>query len=305
MSDNKKLAICVGIFIMLVLLYIPSIDDRFIFYLRSSKILVAALVGIAISVSSFSFQTITNNNIITPGIIGFDSLFLLIQTVLIFISSRLLEGIPLLLVSTCGMLLLSGLLFKYVFLKYNLFKALLFGTILSILFRSICSVLHTIMDPNTFDTIQSVMFTNFNSIDSSIVPISIVAIFISLYKIYSLHKELDILSLGTDISSTFIDRDKIIMKIIFYISILISISTSLVGPVVFIGLFVSNLTRILFHTYKHEFLLIASIFIGCNIILGGIYLNDTVFTNTNLPVVIDGLGALYFIYLCIKRSPSL
>ena len=59
------------------------------------------------------------------------------------------------------------------------------------------------MDPNAFDTIQSVMFTNFNSIDSSIVPISIVAIFISLYKIYDLHKELDILSLGTDISSTF------------------------------------------------------------------------------------------------------
>lgn len=305
MSDNKKLAICIGIFIMLVLLYIPSIDDRFIFYLRSSKILVAALVGIAISVSSFSFQTITNNNIITPGIIGFDSLFLLIQTVLIFISSRLLEGIPLLLVSTCGMLLLSGLLFKYVFLKYNLFKALLFGTILSILFRSICSVLHTIMDPNAFDTIQSVMFTNFNSIDSTIVPISIIGIFIALYKIYSLHKELDILSLGKDLSNTYIDRNKIIMNIILYISILVSISTSLVGPVVFIGLFVSNLTRILFHTYRHEFLLIASIFIGSNIILGGIYLNDTVFTNTNLPVVIDGLGALYFIYLCIKRSPSL
>jgi iron complex transport system permease protein len=90
------------------------------------------------------------------------------------------------------------------------------------------------------------------------------------------------------------------------ISILVSVSTSLVGPIVFIGLFVSNLTRIMFNTYKHKFLLPASILIGVNLLLGGVYLNDLVFTDTNLPVVIDGLGALYFIYLCItKRSKIL
>ena len=301
MNDKYKLLGLVFILAVLILVYIPF-NTGFILYLRSIKLITVILVGIAISISSFVFQTITNNNIITPGIMGFDSLFILIQTILIFVSFRLLEGIPLLFVSTIGMLFLSNILFKYVFLNYNLFKALLLGTIMSIMFRSMCSVLHTIMDPNSFDTIQSVMFTNFNSIDTSILPASLCLIILSTYRIYENHKELDILSLGSDISSGLIDRNKLIMRNIFYISILVAVSTSLVGPIVFIGLFVSNLTRIIFDTYKHEFLLIASIFIGCNILLLAIYLNDIIFANTNIPILIDGIGAIYFIYLCIKRS---
>jgi iron complex transport system permease protein len=163
------------------------------------------------------------------------------------------------------------------------------------------------MDPNAFDTIQSVMFTNFNSIDVSILPACGLMVLAATLSIYFLHKELDVISLGENLSKSLgVDREEIIIYIIIMISVLVSVSTSLVGPIVFIGLFVSNLTRIMFNTYKHKFLLPASILIGVNLLLGGVYLNDLVFTDTNLPVVIDGLGALYFIYLCItKRSKIL
>ena len=307
MRDKTKLLLLILLLVSIIFLYIPSSDSAFVFELRSIKLLTAVLVGIAVSVSSFSFQTITNNNIITPGILGFDSLFLLIQTSLMFVSSRLLGGIDLLIVCTATMLFISLFVFRYIFLNHNIFKALLLGTILSILFRSICSVLYTIMDPNAFDTIQSVMFTNFNSIDTSILPACVLMVLAATLSIYFLHKELDVISLGENLSKSLgVDREEIIIYIIIMISVLVSVSTSLVGPIVFIGLFVSNLTRIMFNTYKHKFLLVASMLIGINLLLGGVYLNDLVFTDTNLPVVIDGLGALYFIYLCItKRSKIL
>lgn len=302
MRDKTKVLLLILLLISIIFLYIPSSDNTFTLELRSIKLLTAVIVGIAVSVSSFSFQTITNNNIITPGILGFDSLFLLIQTSLMFVSSRLLEGIDLLIVCTATMLFISLFIFRYIFLNHNIFKALLLGTILSILFRSICSVLYTIMDPNAFDTMQSVMFTNFNSIDTSILPACILMVLAASLSIFSLHRELDVISVGESISKSLgVDREEIIIYVIIMISVLVSVSTSLVGPIVFIGLFVSNLTRIMFSTYKHKFLLPTSILIGVNLLLGGVYLNDLVFTDTNLPVVIDGLGALYFIYLCVTR----
>ena len=306
MGDKTKLILLIALLIAILFLYLPSYDSGFVFELRSIKIITAILVGIAVAISSFSFQTITNNNIITPGILGFDALFLLIQTSLMFVSSRFLEGIDLLMICTATMLFISLFIFRHVFLNHNIFKALLLGTILSILFRSICSVLYTIMDPNAFDTIQSVMFTNFNSIDKSILPICALMTIVAVYNIYALHKELDVLSIGESISRSIgLDRENCIIFIIIWISILVSVSTSLVGPIVFIGLFISNLTRIMFKTYKHRFLLIASMFIGIDLLLGGVYLNDLVFTDTNLPVVIDGLGALYFIYLCITKRRAM
>ena len=42
------------------------------------------LTGAAIAFSTIVFQTITNNKILTPSIIGLDSLYMLIQTFLVF-----------------------------------------------------------------------------------------------------------------------------------------------------------------------------------------------------------------------------
>ena len=43
-----------------------------------------AITGVAIAYSTVIFQTITHNRILTPSIMGLDSLYLLLQTVVIF-----------------------------------------------------------------------------------------------------------------------------------------------------------------------------------------------------------------------------
>ena len=52
---------------------------------RTIKIFAMVLTGVAIAFSTVVFQTITNNKILTPSIIGLDSLYMLIQTLVIFI----------------------------------------------------------------------------------------------------------------------------------------------------------------------------------------------------------------------------
>ena len=48
---------------------------------RGIKVLAMALTGVAIAYSTVIFQTITHNRILTPSIMGLDSLYLLLQTV--------------------------------------------------------------------------------------------------------------------------------------------------------------------------------------------------------------------------------
>uniref|UniRef100_UPI0028E45A09 iron chelate uptake ABC transporter family permease subunit n=1 Tax=Haemophilus parahaemolyticus TaxID=735 RepID=UPI0028E45A09 len=57
----------------------------FILPFRGKKLLLLLTVAYTIGVSTLLFQTLTNNPILTPSILGFDSLYLLLQTVLVFL----------------------------------------------------------------------------------------------------------------------------------------------------------------------------------------------------------------------------
>ena len=61
--------------------------DNYQFFLsrRIPKVLAIVLAAVAISASSLVFQTITNNRILTPSILGFDSLYLMIQVLMVVI----------------------------------------------------------------------------------------------------------------------------------------------------------------------------------------------------------------------------
>src|SRR5690625_2878064 len=51
---------------------------------RAMKVLAMGLTGAAIAYATVIFQTITHNRILTPSIMGLDSLYLLLQTLFIF-----------------------------------------------------------------------------------------------------------------------------------------------------------------------------------------------------------------------------
>jgi iron complex transport system permease protein len=51
---------------------------------RALKVAAMLLVAVAVGVSTLLFQTVTANRILTPSIMGFDSLYILVQTTLVF-----------------------------------------------------------------------------------------------------------------------------------------------------------------------------------------------------------------------------
>ena len=64
-----------------------------------------ALVGLATGIATVGFQTVTNNRILTPSVMGLDALYAFIQTLLLFALSNALAALA---PGYLGLLLVEG-----------------------------------------------------------------------------------------------------------------------------------------------------------------------------------------------------
>lgn len=87
MRDSIKVIVLAAIAVLICAVFIGKglTPDNYQFFLsrRVPKVLAIVLAAIAIASSSLIFQTITNNRILTPSILGFDSLYVMIQVILV------------------------------------------------------------------------------------------------------------------------------------------------------------------------------------------------------------------------------
>lgn len=313
-SNKKKLIILTLVSIIAVLFYLfwGLNGQNFNYNLnkRIPKVIAIMLAGGAVSVSSMLFQTITNNRIITPSIIGLDSLYGFVQTITVFVfgasSIMMTNNTMNFLVSGSLMIVFSFILFNVLFKKknQNIMIILLVGTILGGLFRSMSTFMQLLIDPNEYEALQSRLFASFSSINTKILFMSIVIILIIFAFVYDDIKKLDVMSLGRDQAINLgIDYDKLTKKILLIVTALVAVSTALVGPITFLGILVVNLTYQMFNTFKHSILLIGSSLISIIALVSGQVLVERLFTfNTTISIIINFIGGIYFIYLLLKES---
>ena len=315
MKNNKKqiiiLAIIALVSITLFVVWgLNAKNYRFNLSLRIPKVLGILIAGGTISVASILFQTITNNRIITPSIIGLDALYNLVQTFVVFIfgstSIFMVNKTINFLSSGILMILLAMLLFKAVLnnSKNNIFFLLLVGTVVGTLFRSLSSFMQVIIDPNEFDALQAKLFASFSLVNSEIIFIAIIILILIAMFLYKDFKMLDVMSLGREQAINLgVNYDKFSKKILMVVAILVSLSTALVGPITFLGIIVVNLTYEITKTYKHSVLLIVGTLISVIALVGGQLLVERVFVfNTTISIIINFIGGVYFINLLLRES---
>lgn len=279
---------------------------------RIPNVIAIILTGGTIAFSSMIFQTITNNRILTPSVLGLDSLYMFIQTFVFFVlgsnNVTMISKNMNFAVSVVLMVIFSTSLFKVMFKKdgNNIYLILLVGLIFGTLFQSLSSFMQMLIDPNEFTILQGKMFSSFNNIDTSILWVSIVVIAIIIVYIYDYIKILDVLSLGREHAINLgIDYDKVVQNLLIVIAILVSISTALVGPITFLGLLVVNLSREFLKTYKHSYLIIGSVLISIIALIGGQLIIERIMNfGTTLSVIINFVGGLYFINLLLKEKKA-
>ena len=278
--------------------------------LRVPKLIAIALTGSGIALSSVIFQTVTNNRILTPSVLGLDSLYNLFQTLIVFVFGSLniaLAGSNInFLFSAALMIIFSLFLFKMMFKREgtNLFFLLMVGMVFGTLFSSLSSFMQMVMDPNEFLIVQNKMFASFNNVQSSLLMISIIIVSVAIGCICKDFKKLDVMSLGKEQAVNLgINYDYMVKKILIIVSILVSVSTALVGPITFLGILVTNLAYQLVKDYRHSVIVPTAILLSLAALIGGQFLVERVFHfSTTVGVIINFIGGLYFIYILLKEE---
>lgn len=303
------LGIAIGFFIFLYLTYNTRGNFEFAFRLRSQRIIPFFIVGVSSTIATIVFQTMTQNVILTPNIIGLDSLYILSQTVLFFffgmghilVSNEQLNFLFSLILMVGSSLVLFWLFFK----KYpgEIYLMLMTGLILGTFFSSFTNFLQVLIDPNDFESLFARTIASFNRVDVTLVNFSLVITFPVIYYLFKQSSKLDVLHLGRAYSLGLgINVDIYYLKLFILVSILTSVSTALVGPVSFLGFIGANIAYRLFNTYKHSILFIGGSMISVLFILSGQLLVEHVFAlQTTLGVIIQFIGGIYFLFILLKE----
>ncbi|MDO4925078.1 MAG: iron chelate uptake ABC transporter family permease subunit [Turicibacter sp.] len=305
------LLILVVIFSVLFITYgLKPTSYQYALSKRIPKLIAIIMTGSGVAVSSVIFQTVTNNRILTPSVLGLDSLYNLMQTFIVFVLGSMnvaLIGSNLNFILAGGLMIgFSLILFKMMFRQENtnLFFLLMLGMIFGTLFSSLSSFMQMIMDPNEFLIVQNKMFASFNNVKSSLLGISIITMGVTLIWVLKDIKKLDVLALGKEQAINLgLDYNRLVRKMLIAVSILVSVSTALVGPITFLGILVTNLAYQMVKNYRHSLIIPTAVLISLLALIGGQFLVERVFAfNTTIGVIINFVGGLYFIYILLKEE---
>ena len=275
--------------------------------IRVPKLIVMLITAFAIGGSSIVFQSIINNTIVTPCLLGMNSLYTLIHTAVVFVAgsasivasnANLAFAVDVMIMGAAATAIYSWLFKKT---KHNVLYVLLVGTVLTSFFSSIQSTLTRVMDPNEYDTLLNNLVASFSNVNSEIIVFCLALLALI---IFALRKELallDVLTLGRDQATNLgVDYDKCIRRLLLGVTLCIAVATAMVGPISFLGLIIANLSRQLLRTYRHWQLVLGSAFFGMIVLVFGQLLVEHAFSYAiPVSVFITVGGGIYFLYLLL------
>lgn len=277
---------------------------------RMNAIIAMAIAAVCQSLATVAFQSVTTNRVITPSLLGFEALYTTLQTGMLYFFGvgALLSftGTGAFGLQVVAMVVLTLILYGWLLTgKYgNLQFMLLIGIIIGSGLRSLSTFMRRLLAPSEFDILQARLFGSVNNADPEYFPIVIPIILIVVCLFFMNTNRLNVLSLGKDVSTNLgMDYQKGLIFTLILVSILMSISTALVGPMTFFGFLVATLTYQLTPTFNHKYLFMMAIALGFLVLTGAYFLMYHVFNAQGVvSVIIELIGGGAFLILIFKKG---
>lgn len=312
-SNVRKVIALVIIVLLAAVLYIfVNVNMKYFSYamkLRIPNLIVMIITAFCIGSASIVFQSIINNTIVSPCLLGMNSLYSLIHTLVVFFfgttsvlarNANLSFAVDVVLMGIAATII-YGCLFRKT--KYNVLYVLLAGTIMTTFFASVQTSLVRAMDPNEYDTLLRTLVASFNNVNADIIAFALILITVLIFALRRELAILDVITLGKEQAVNLgVDYDRTIRRLLLGVTLFIAVATAMVGPISFLGLIIANLSRQLFKTYRHTYLIAGSALTGMVILVGGQIIVEHVFTySIPVSVFITVGGGVYFLCLLLRH----
>ena len=112
------------------------------------------------------------------------------------------------------------------------------------------------------------------------------------------------MGMGPDVAQNLgVDHRREVMITLFWVAVLMATSTSLVGPLTFLGFLVALLTYQLAGTWDHRYLFPFAALLGF-VILGGAYflLKHVFYAEGAVAIIIELVGGLVFLAVVLRKG---
>ncbi|WP_448854957.1 iron chelate uptake ABC transporter family permease subunit [Corynebacterium frankenforstense] len=291
---------------------IPFGDPRFwlIAKRRADSVIAMALVALAQAVATVAFQTVTSNRIITPSIMGFESLYKLIHTSTVFFfgAAGLTAGystgnfvFQLVIMVGMSLLLYSWLLTGD---RGNIHVMLLVGIVIGGGLGSLSTFMQRLLTPSEFDVLTARLFGSVNNADPDYYPVAVPLVLIATVLMMLNARTLNVIALGkAQATNIGVNHKANTIYVLILVSVLMAVSTALVGPMTFLGFLVATLAYQFADTYDHRHIIPMAALIGYVVLTGAYFLMNHVFYAQGVvSIVIELVGGTMFLFVILRKG---
>jgi len=278
--------------------------------MRATSLVVMAVVAFCQAVATITFMTVTNNRIITPSIMGFESLYTVIQTSAVYLLGAtgvlVLQGTGQFLLQVLAMVGLAVLLYGWLLRgRYaNIQVMLLVGIILGGGMGAISTFMQRLLSPSEFDVLSARLFGSVNNASAEYLPVAIPLVLVAGALIWANAHRLNVISLGRDVCiNVGVDHGRQTIYMLVLVAILMAVSTALVGPMTFFGFLVATLTFQLAGTHDHRRLLPIGVLTGFVVLAGAYFvMNHVFYAQGVVSIIIELVGGSVFLLVILRKG---
>lgn len=278
--------------------------------MRVTSLVVMAVVAICQAVATITFQTVTNNRIITPSIMGFESLYTVIQTAAVYTLGVAgvvaLQGPGQFLAQVAAMVGLSVLLYGWLLRgRYaNIQVMLLVGIIMGGGLGAVSTFMQRLLSPSEFDVLSARLFGSVTNASAEYLPFAIPLVIVATTLIWLNARTLNVIAMGRDVCiNVGVDHGRQTIYSLVLVSVLMAVSTALVGPMTFFGFLVVTLTYQLAGTHDHRRLLPLGALTGFVVLAGAYFvMNHVFYAQGVVSIIIELVGGTVFLVVIMRKG---
>ncbi len=277
---------------------------------RATSVAVIVVVAWCQGIATVAFHTITHNRIITPSIMGFESLYRLVQTAAVFFFGiaglSAVRGPGQYLLQVSLMVIFAVALYGWLLQspRFTIHQTLLVGIVIGTGLGALATYMQRLLTPSEFDVLTARLIGNISNADATnlgiAIPLAALAGGMLLWRAHTL----DVLALGRDTAiSLGLDHRRQAVVVLILVAILMAVSTSLVGPMSFLGFLLAMTAYQLGDTHRHAITLPMAWLIGVVVLAGSYFvLRHIFYAQGSVGIVIEAIGGTCFLIYLLRKG---